>query len=111
MSISIETEVTTLDNSNKIDDIPGLLTNRVSSHFDLTKPQTIALSGLLKNEEGKSSEGVPFLARLPVLGALFASKDFSENRSELVIFVRPTILKENESSENPQHLSGKPFEL
>lgn len=94
ISLSIETEVTTLDTANKVDDIPGLLTNRVSSHFDLTRPQTIALSGLLKQEDGKSSEGLPFLARLPVLGALFSSKDFRENRSELVIFVRPTILKE-----------------
>lgn len=97
ISLSIETEVTTLDDSRKVDDIPGLLTNRVSSHFDLTRPQTIALSGLIKNEEGKSREGVPLISRIPILGSLFASKDFRENRSELVIFVRPTIL----SSEEP----------
>ncbi|MBV2168865.1 MAG: pilus assembly protein [Bdellovibrio sp.] len=104
ISLSVETEVTTLDDSRKVDDIPGILTNRVSSHFDLTRPQTIALSGLLKSEDGKSSEGVPFLSRLPVLGALFASKDFRENRSELVIFVRPTILKEGEDNEEMTHL-------
>lgn len=99
ISLSIETEVTTLDDSHKVDDIPGLLTNRVSSHFDLTRPQTIALSGLIKREEGHSSEGAPFLSRIPVLGALFSSKDFRENRSELVIFVRPTILSEDDSRE------------
>lgn len=98
ISLSIETEVTTLDDAHTIDNIPGVLTNRVSSHFDLTRPQTIALSGLLKSEDGRSSEGVPFLSRLPILGALFSSKDFRENRSELVIFVRPTILKEDTDS-------------
>lgn len=106
ISLSIETEVTTLDDSRKVDDIPGILTNRVSSHFDLTRPQTIALSGLLKSEDGKSSEGVPLLSRLPVLGALFSSKDFRENRSELVIFVRPTILKEGEDNEDMTHLKS-----
>lgn len=100
ISLSIETEVTTLDDSRKVDDIPGLLTNRVSSHFDLTRPQTIALSGLIKNEEGNSREGVPLLSRIPILGSLFASKDFRENRSELVIFVRPTILSSEESTES-----------
>lgn len=104
LSISLETEVSTLDKANGVDGIPGVLTNRVSSHFDLTKPQTIALSGLLKNEEGNSSTGLPLLSRLPIIGALFSSKDFQENRSELVIFVRPSILKEGDKS-SPAHLS------
>jgi pilus assembly protein CpaC len=104
LSISLETEISTLDKSTAVDGIPGILTNRVSSHFDLSKPQTIALSGLLKNEDGNSTEGVPLLSRLPVIGALFSSKDFRENRSELIIFVRPSILKEGEST-SPTHLS------
>ncbi|MEK2646715.1 pilus assembly protein [Bdellovibrio sp. BCCA] len=108
ISLSIETEVSTLDDSRKVDGIPGILTNRVSSHFDLTRPQTIALSGLLKSEDGNSSQGLPFLSRLPVIGALFSSKDFRENRSELVIFVRPTILKEGDNGEGLEHLQGRP---
>lgn len=107
ISLSIETEVSTLDDAHTIDNIPGVLTNRVSSHFDLTKPQTIALSGLLKSEDGRSSEGLPFLSRLPILGSLFSSKDFRENRSELVIFVRPTILKEEDESGEMKHLQLK----
>lgn len=99
ISLSIETEVSTLDKSMQVDDIPGILTNRVSSHFDLTKPQTIALSGLIKSEDGKASEGLPLLSRLPVIGALFSSKDFRENRTELVIFVRPTVLNEQEGTD------------
>lgn len=104
LSISLETEVSTLDKSMAVDGIPAVLTNRVSSHFDLTKPQTIALSGLLKNEDGNSTEGIPLLSRLPIIGALFSSKDFRENRSELIIFVRPSILKEGDNS-SPAHLS------
>lgn len=107
MSLSIDTEITTLDPGMAVDNIPGLLTNRVSSHFDLTRPQTIALSGLLKSEDGESSSGLPLLSRLPVLGALFSSKDFREHRSELVIFVRPMILPEGDNGESSGHLKGK----
>jgi len=104
MSIALETEVSTIDPSRSINGIPGLLTNRISSHFDLAKSQTIALSGLIKNEEGKSAEGLPLLSRLPILGALFSSQDFKENRTELIILVRPSIMKEGALEEPTAHL-------
>ncbi|HEY8269810.1 MAG TPA: pilus assembly protein [Pseudobdellovibrionaceae bacterium] len=113
MSIAIETEVSTIDNSRSVDGIPGLLTNRISSHFDLAHSQTIVLSGLIKNEEGKSTEGLPLLSRIPILGALFSSRDFKENRTELVILVRPTIVKENATeppSDSPAHLRDLKYE-
>lgn len=102
MSISIDTEVSTIDKSTSVDDIPGILTNHVSSHFDITKPQTIALSGLLRNEDSEGHQGIAMLSRLPILGALFSSRDFREHRTELIIFVRPSILKEGEESETTQ---------
>jgi len=114
MSIAIETEVSTIDNSRVVDGIPGLLMNRISSHFDLSRSQTIVLSGLLKNEEGNASEGLPGLSRIPVLGALFGSRDFRENRTELIILVRPTIMREDIPStteENqPRHLGTLNYE-
>lgn len=92
MSLQIETEVSTLDRSITVDDIPALHTNRVSSFFDLISSRTIAISGLIKSEVSENSEGIPFLKNLPVLGALFTSKNFQENKSELVIFVTPELL-------------------
>lgn len=92
MSIAIETEVSSLDNSNKVDGLPGLFTNRIQTHFDLSEPRTLALSGLIKNEDSKTSQGLPGLSRIPIIGSLFGSQDFRENRTELVIFVRPEIV-------------------
>jgi pilus assembly protein CpaC len=103
INIQIDTEVSSLDPSKAIDGIPGLITHKVSSHFDLKKPQTIVLSGLIRNEESKSSDGLPWLSRIPILGALFSSKDFKENRTELLIFVRPEILN-LEQNQKPRHL-------
>ena len=92
MSLQIETEVSTLDRSITVDDIPALHTNRVSSYFDLIRSHTIAISGLIKSEVSENSEGIPFLKNIPVLGALFSSKNFQENKSELVIFVTPELM-------------------
>ncbi len=93
MSISLETEISSLD-GHTVDGIPGLLTNRVQSHFDLSESKTIALSGLIKSESTESQAGLPGLSRIPILGSLFSSKEFRENRTELVIFVRPEIVQE-----------------
>ncbi len=112
ISLSIETEVSTLDQATAVDSVPGVLTNRVSSHFDLTRPQTIALSGLLKNDDGNSSSGLPVLSRIPILGPLFSSKDFRDNKSELVIFVRPSIMNENDNNEiRPRHIGETRSEI
>lgn len=92
MSLQIETEVSTLDRSITVDDIPALHTNRVSSFFDLISSRTIAISGLIKSEVSENSEGLPFLKNIPVLGRLFMSKNFQENKSELVIFVTPELM-------------------
>lgn len=95
MSIELETEVSSLDAANKVDGIPGVFTNRMQSHFDLKSSRTIVLSGLIKSEDSQSTEGLPGLSRLPILGKLFGSEDFRNNKTELLIFVTPEVIDDN----------------
>ena len=104
ISTQISTEVSLLDEAHKVDGIPGLLTNRIDTHFDLRGTHTIALSGLIKSELGKGTEGVALLGEIPILGELFKSRDYQENRSELVIFVTPRVI----SPENPPEPEPRP---
>ena len=78
MSIALETEVSDIDDANKVDGIPGLSTNRIESHFDLASSRTIALSGLIKKKSGESLQGLPGLLNIPILGRLFSSKELSQ---------------------------------
>ena len=96
MSLGIETEISSIDPSHTVDGIPGFYTNRVQSHFDLSEPRTIALSGLIKSEQSQADQGVWGLSRIPILGGLFASHDFQQSRTELVILVRPEIMSAQE---------------
>lgn len=92
ISLELTTEVSSIDTSQVVDGIPGLLMNRIQTHFDLARTQTIALSGLIKNEQGRSKEGLPWLQNIPVLGLLFSSQEYREHQTELVIFVTPRVL-------------------
>ena len=112
ISLQIDTDVSSIDSARTVDGIPAIITHHVSSYFDLRSPRTIALSGLIKNTESQSSEGMPWLSRLPILGPLFSSKDFRENRTELVIFVRPEIIDLQSAPIDlaPQHLTNADYD-
>lgn len=113
ISLSITSEVSSLDMSTGNNDIPGILTNKVSSHFDLIESQTIALSGLLNEVHGNSKDGLAFLSQLPILGSLFSSNNFLNKKTELIVFVRPELsnpLENKRILSEPFHLKEKIYD-
>lgn len=87
----VETEVSTIDESVKVQDIPGLLSRRTMTEVSLRPKQTLVIAGLVQDLVSKGYDNVKWLSDVPILGALFRSKDFQNRRSELVIFITPTI--------------------
>ena len=65
VQLNIITEISSMDLSQSVDGVPGLLVNKVQSHFNIKPPATIALSGLIKQEQQYSENKFPFL--LPFL--------------------------------------------
>jgi len=51
------------------------------------------IGGLMQDNAKESTEGVPVLARLPAVGDLFSVKNNEYEKSELVVFIRPTVIK------------------
>jgi pilus assembly protein CpaC len=84
-------EVSSLDQANAINGIPGLLKRETESVFTVRSDETVVLSGLITADEVRNMNGVPGLVKLPVLGELFKSRDFQTRKTELVILVTPTI--------------------
>lgn len=91
VSLEIQTEISLVDMAGAVDGVPALKANTVKSHFDLPGRRTIALSGLVRQELGETTEGLPYLTRIPILGTLFSSQKFLKRQTELVIFVTPEI--------------------
>ncbi len=87
----IDTEVSQIDPSVTVDGYPGFLTRKTTSVVNVKSGQTIVLSGLIQATGAKTLDKFPWLGDIPILGALFRSKNFQSNRSELVIFVTPKI--------------------
>lgn len=87
----VETELSAIDESVTINGIPGLLTRTTSADVILASGETLVMSGLINQEASKNISGLKFLSEIPILGELFKSKNFTDKKTELVIFVTPTV--------------------
>ena len=91
VSTIIRTEVSNIDNSVSVQGNPGFLTRSTDSEVNVQAGQTIVISGLVNSDLAKDVTRVPALSNIPILGALFRSTNFRNNRTDLVIFVTPTV--------------------
>ena len=89
---SIDIEISSIDSSVTVNGAPGLKKRKTTPEVSLKQGQTFAISGLVNREISKDISRFPFLSKIPVLGALFRSKNFADNRSDLIIFITPNIV-------------------
>jgi general secretion pathway protein D len=73
--------------------VPNTTSRQLSAEVAVRDGDTILLGGFIRNSTTKSASGVPLLKDIPLLGALFSSKSDSKERKELLVMMRPTVLK------------------
>jgi len=61
--------------------------------------QTLVLGGLISDELQDGDAKVPFLGRVPVVGALFRSDRKNKRKNNLMIFIQPRIIRSNEDAQ------------
>ena len=72
--------------------IPALTVRRTDTTVELGSGQSFAIAGLLSGQTTQTMRGLPYLGEVPVLGALFKSDQFQNNKSELVIVITPYLV-------------------
>ena len=73
--------------------LPLITTRRASTTVQLYDGQSFAIGGLIKNNLVTSLKGLPVLGEVPILGALFRSADYQQDRTELVFVVTAHLVK------------------
>lgn len=64
----------------------------VQTQITVQDGDTIAIGGIISESNTSSSSGIPGLNRLPVIGGLFGNKNYSHDRTELIIFMTPRVI-------------------
>jgi pilus assembly protein CpaC len=99
INMKIEPEVSQFDMTHAVSlgsglaPVPALIVRRASTTIELRDGQSFVIGGLLQTINKSSQEQVPWLGDVPVLGALFASRSFLKNETDLAIIVTPRLIR------------------
>ena len=74
--------------------VPSIDTRAIQTQVLVNNGQTVVLGGIYETEESEDYTKVPFLGDLPVVGALFRSKNVTRSRTELLVFLTPRVVVE-----------------
>ena len=101
ISLQLSTEVSELSNdgaftlnptANTALVIPALSVRRASSTVELPSGGSLMIAGLLREETRQNIDKLPALGDVPVLGALFRSRDYTSGQTELVIIIEAYVV-------------------
>lgn len=103
ISLKVSTEVSELStdnalqlgtsNTNSTLTIPSLITRRAETVVEMPSGGSLVMAGLIKEQTKQELNGIPGIKDLPILGALFRSRDFERAETELVVIVTPYIVQ------------------
>jgi pilus assembly protein CpaC len=98
INMKIEPEVSQIDTTHTVTvsqgvNVPALIVRRASTTVELRDGQSFVIGGLLQTDNKNAIEQLPWLGSVPVLGALFSSKSYQKNETDLAIIVTPHLVR------------------
>jgi len=73
---------------------PTISDRHVKSSISVASGQTVLLAGLISDETDRTRQGIPVLDKIPGIGDLFSQQNGTKVRTELIIFIRPTVIRD-----------------
>jgi len=95
IELEVDQEVSSVVNGSNSQQTltPTISQRRVHSTVSIMSGQTVLLGGLISDSTQKTQSGIPGLSDIKVLGALFGNTDNTHTRSEIIIFIRPQLIR------------------
>jgi pilus assembly protein CpaC len=97
ISLHVMTEVSEVSNDNSINVtgivVPSVKTRRAETSLEIPSGGSMAMAGLIQDQTKQAISGLPGLSQVPVLGSLFRSRDFQDNKTELMVIVTPYVVR------------------
>ncbi len=83
-----------LTDANVVNAIPEIQIREIESILKVFSGQTAVLGGLMQDSLDTNTSGLPGLSKLPGLGNLFSYRDDTASKTELIVFIRPVVIKQ-----------------
>jgi len=75
--------------------VPTIATRYIRTNVTAPNGGTIVLGGLIQDNKGRNTSGLPYLDRIPLVGALFRNTSKTHDRTELIVLMRPEVTLTN----------------
>ncbi|MBR0973305.1 type II secretion system secretin GspD [Bradyrhizobium japonicum] len=92
--LDIEQEISSVAAGSANSLTPTISQRRVKSSIAVTSGQTVLLAGLISETENRQRQGLPILDSIPGVGDAFSHQTNTRARTELILFIRPTVIKD-----------------
>ncbi|WP_377829789.1 type II secretion system secretin GspD [Bradyrhizobium lupini] len=92
--LDIEQEISSVAAGSSGSLTPTISQRKVKSSIAVTSGQTVLLAGLISETEGRQRQGIPILDSIPGVGDAFSHQGNTRARTELILFIRPTVIKD-----------------
>src|SRR5690606_22525384 len=84
-------------------------THRLKTNAVVQSGDTVFLAGLITDDTSRGSSGLPGLSRIPIIGGLFGQQNSSTTRSEIVVLITPTLVRNQQDARNLTDEYGRRF--
>jgi general secretion pathway protein D len=98
--LDIEQEISNVSTATAASLTPTVSERKVKSSISVATGQTVLLAGLISEQQNGTRSGLPGLDQIPGLGDAFGHQDNSTARTELIIFIRPQIIRNGSEAHN-----------
>ena len=107
ITMNLSPQITDVTGQPAVNGIPPTIQQLITTLRTVRSGDTMVLGGLVRKQETTSSQRIPILADIPILGGIFRTRSKQINDSELLIFVTPTIIGESNDSETANANGGQ----
>src|SRR5712672_1604240 len=93
--LDVEQEISNVSPATAASLTPTVSERKVRSSISVATGQTVLLAGLISEQQNKQRNGIPLFDQIPGLGDAFSHQDKKMARTELIIFIRPQIIRDS----------------
>jgi general secretion pathway protein D len=98
VTLDINQEISSPATNSPAGTNPNIQTRKAKTVVNVASGETMVLAGLIQNDSGTGSQGLPLLSKIPILGGLFGTQSITKNRTELVILITPVVINNSDDS-------------
>jgi general secretion pathway protein D len=93
--LDVEQEISNVSPATAASLTPTVSERKVKSSISVATGQTVLLAGLISEQQNNTRNGIPLFDQIPGLGDAFSHQDKKATRTELIIFIRPQIIRDS----------------